>query len=582
MEETPETLAREGDIRLPYEVEIAGVEGDLEDVVREASILIRLEDEPPATLLGIRRRAEDDVDRVRRELRALGYYGAEVSYAMDGESDPVTVTLTIEPDVPYRLTGFSVNYDVPALAGDPSVPQDIGAVTLTAGDPAEAEAILDAIDSIGQQVRDAGYPYAEVTGHTARVNHDTRSVAVAVEVAAGPPATFGDMRIEGLDRVEEGYVRRQILWQPGEQYSDDTVQRSRGRLLATGLFDTVQMRFPKDPPTDGRLPMTVEVKEADHRSIGAGARYSSSLGPSVRLFWEHRNLLGADEDLRTELEVGTSVQELSAKFLKPDFRRRDQDLKTEVSITREQFDAFDSEGVTFSAGLERDAWTNWRVGAGVSAEFARIQETGEPEEDTLLFGLPLLANRDTTDSRLDPRSGTRLSLSATPYAGRFEKAVFFTRTLATVSGYLPLDEDRDFVLAGRAAYGTILFTRRGSVPVDKRFFAGGGGSVRGYGFQLAGPLDENGDPEGGQSVMEFATELRVQVGESFGFTTFVDAGRAYTDHVPDLGEDLLYAAGLGLRYYSPVGPLRADIAVPLNPRDVDDDFQFYISLGQAF
>jgi translocation and assembly module TamA len=179
--------------------------------------------------------------------------------------------------------------------------------------------------------------------------------------------------------------------------------------------------------------------------------------------------------------------------------------------------------------------------------------------------------------------GSPLDFGITPYVGVYDGPITFTRTMAEGRVYQSLTDDGWTVLAGRVAVGAIFGAGARDIPPDKRFYSGGGGSLRGYGYQLATDVDANGDPIGGKSMFEVGLELRRQVTETIGIVPFIEGGRAFSDQIPNPADNLFWGAGLGVRYYSPVGPIRFDVAVPLDRRPgVDDPYQIYISLGQAF
>jgi translocation and assembly module TamA len=149
--------------------------------------------------------------------------------------------------------------------------------------------------------------------------------------------------------------------------------------------------------------------------------------------------------------------------------------------------------------------------------------------------------------------------------------------------YLPLNKSRSVILATRGRYSLLAGTGRESIPEDMLLYAGGGGSVRGYAYQFAGELDEDDDPLGGVSAVDFSTELRLRINREYGAVLFADGGGAFSDRNPSDKEKYFWGAGAGLRYFTPIGPIRMDVAVPLDQRnDVDDPFQLYLSLGQAF
>lgn len=582
-DEAGATPVDQADLRTPYTVEVEGVEDDdLRDALRARSRLIELQEQPPATILGVRRRAREDAERFVTLLESSGYYASTVRFEIDSEVTPTVVTLSVEPGPRYTLQSFEIEYADAGTAAAESLPQGFAATGLEKGRPAEADAVLAAITAVVTELKRSGHPYAKATGHTARVDHSDRSMSVTAKIDAGPEAPFGQVTFEGLDRVERSYLRRQVPWTAGDTYDQEQIRTLQRRLLETGLFETVIVEPADALDADGRVPVTVTVTEAEHRSIGFGVNYSSSLGPGATAFWEHRNLLGGDEDLRTELALSAPEQSFEVSYLEPDFFIREQDLTASFRIASEDVNAYQRDSAVAFVGIERPFWEHWRIGGGISGELAQISN-GADDEVAQLLGLPLTAVRDTTDSILDPREGTRLNIAVTPYTGTYGDAVTFVRARVEGRAYLPLDDDANTVLAGRVAYGTILGAGDTGVPQDKRFYVGGGGSLRGYGYQMASPMLPGNEPRGGQSMVEAALELRVKVTEDIGVAPFLEAGRAYSDARPDLTEELFWGAGLGVRYYSPVGPIRADIAFPINPRrDVDDLFQFYISLGQAF
>jgi translocation and assembly module TamA len=426
-----------------------------------------------------------------------------------------------------------------------------------------------------------GYPLARVLDRQTRIVHASTTMTVALSVDAGPAARFGAATIEGLDRVEESYVRDLLAWQDGTPYDRDAVEKSRAALLATGLFSTVEIAPATVVEANGTLPLTITAAEGKHRSFGFGANYSTSEGFGGEVFWEHRNLLGRNETLRLSLTAAEIELSLKAQARKPAFLRPDQSLLADTALANRNTDAFDEQSVAGSLGVERPLGDLWRATAGVSAEYSVL--TDEDGKDTVqLFGLPISGRRDTTDSLLDPTQGTRLNLSLTPYGGKGDGPLLFAVATAGGAAYTAVDADKRFVLAGRLKFGTIFGEETASVPANKRFYAGGGGSVRGYAFQSVGPLDDQNDPLGGRSLVEVNGEMRIRITKSVGLVPFIDGGSVFDTTYPDFSETFLWAGGLGVRYFSGIGPLRLDVAVPINRRTSDNSFQFYLSLGQAF
>ncbi|MEL6317389.1 MAG: outer membrane protein assembly factor, partial [Pseudomonadota bacterium] len=267
---------------------------------------------------------------------------------------------------------------------------------------------------------------------------------------------------------------------------------------------------------------------------------------------------------------------------KPGFRRPERDLTAGLALRRLEDEAFDEVGATARLGVERRLGPHWRAGLGWLVEITRLEDVGG--EDTVeLTGAPAFARYDSSDDPLDPTEGARLRLAATPiYARIDQEAAPFLTLDATAARYWALDEARRFVLASRLRAAAIWADEIEDVPLNRRLYSGGGGSVRGFEERFVGPLDAAGDPDGGRSALEAALELRAPVYGDLGAALFVDAGSVSEAIAPDFAEGVQVGAGLGLRYRSPVGPIRVDLATPLNPRPEDDRFEIYFSIGQAF
>ena len=571
---------------LSYEVNLEGVEeGDLRSILTASSQLVTLRDKPPETAIGLRRRAEDDIERLRTALRSEGYYQSDIDLDIDSRSRPAKVTLQIDPGPRYRLEAYDSTYDgnPPPAEADQFDLEEIG---IELGMPARAPAVVEAERSLVNQLQERGYPFARVRDRKTFVNHEKTEMRVRLAIDAGPAAKFGPLSFEGQKQVETDYLHRIAEWPEGEPYDRRVVRDLQRRLSATGLFSTANAETAPEPDANGTLPVTVTLVEREQRSIGATAFFSSDVGPGFEVFWEHRNLFGRNEKLRVSATGSLIEQTGEIDFRKPAFLQPDQDLLADISGGFEDNDAYQRQAVDGLIALERPFLDNWRVSAGTSLGYEIIDDSadnGEGERQFTILGLPLTANRDSTDDPLDPASGTRLQLSLTPYTGVGSESLLFLTAIAGGSAYYAIDEEERFILAGRARIGTILGEKTEILPASQRFYAGGGGSIRGYEYQLVGPLDDDQEPFGGTSLVELGAEVRVRVSEEIGVVPFVDGGTVYDDAYFNGDETLRWAAGLGLRYFTGFGPVRLDVAFPLNPRDgVDEAFQFYISFGQAF
>ncbi|MQX36097.1 autotransporter assembly complex protein TamA [Roseospira navarrensis] len=571
--------------RVDYTVDLTvtdPVEGvDLAGTMEAAFNLLTLQDEPPASRLGLRRRLDSDLETAQAVLRSEGFYAGTVTGEI-GEGSPAPVTITVTPGPRYSLAETAVAYrDNPTDTA--TLPRTLTPLGLTQGDPARADAVLEAERALVERLQREGRPFAEAMDRRVAVNHARRTMVVRIEVQAGPPSTFGPVVYEGLDRVKRDFLDDQVPWRVGEAFDNRELDRFRNSILTTRLFDSVTVRPASAPEPDGSLPVIVSVTEAPPRSIGGGLRYATDDGPGARVFWEHRNLFGRAERLRINIDGALTAQRVEAAFTKPRFLHPDQSLSVTAEAERADRDAYTGLTGEVGAAIERRINDTWRASAGALLDYAQLDDQLGDRRTSYLVGLPVGVTRDDTDDPLNPTSGSRLSATFTPYFGATELTpITFGVVDVSGSAYLaPLDSDR-LVLAARGRLASLFGTETVNVPANKRLFAGGGGSVRGFGHQMVGPLDPGGDPIGGRSALEAGFEARIKITDSIGVVPFLDAGLVTDSTMPDFSEDILYAAGLGARYYTDFGPLRLDIAVPLNPRDADNFVQVYISVGQAF
>jgi translocation and assembly module TamA len=396
----------------------------------------------------------------------------------------------------------------------------------------------------------------------------------------GPTASFGQTSFKGLDSVHEAYVSRHLGWAEGDLYNVDKVEKTRDQLVASNLFSTVAIDTEKGPEPD-IVPMQVDVTERLPRSVAIGGSYASTEGISANASWEHRNLFGEAEDLKFGLLVGQEDSAVTADFRKPDIFGVGWDLVSNITINKEDAIAYTSDGELFTTGFEYKGFQQIVIGVGLSLGHATITDY-ELHQHYTLIGIPVYAKRDNTDDLLNPTIGDREGITFTPYTDPGNSKLTFISGRINGSYYQRLGDSDRYVVAVLGALGATVGVGLNELPKDKRFYAGGGGSVRGYGFQRAGPIDSNDTPIGGLSSAEASLEFRYKLTETIGIVPFVDAGNVYDTAFPDLGERLFLGAGIGARYYTGLGPLRFDIAAPLHRRNGDRPIEIYVSLGQAF
>jgi translocation and assembly module TamA len=569
-----------------YDVVLEG--SPSEDVTSLAELSLasyRLRDKGAASLSFLRRRAESDVPTLLKILRSRGYYSSSAEVTVE-EIGPgaARITIVAEPGPAYTLSEHRL---VAAREGTvPTLALDAAALGSPVGRQALSAEIAAAEAAAVSVLHHGGFPYAAFVTRSGLADPETATLEVESTIAAGLAYSFGAVTFEGLKTVDENYLRTYLPWQAGDTFNTDELRKFQRLLFATDLFAAVTVSPPEAPPA-GReepapLPVTVSLEEGPRRRIAGGLRYDTDLGPTATASYQHRNLFGANEQLLAEAAGGLVEQSFGLGLRKPQFLRPGQDLLTDLTFLRTTDDAFDALTVTGFAGLERQVSDRWRGGLGALGEASQIDDSGD-EAAAYLFGAPFFAAHDGSNNLLDPTTGGRVRLEATPFVGIFDRSdAEFLVLDATGSIYRPLDDKHDFVLAARGRVASILSPSLEVIPATRRLYSGGGGSVRGYAQDFIGPLDGNGDPVGGRSALEIGVELRARLFGDFGGVVFAEAGSVTTEIFPDFSEDPQAAVGLGLRYHSAAGPIRLDVGFPVNGRSEDDFFQFYFSIGQAF
>ncbi len=533
----------------------------------------------PATLGQLRRRATEDAARLNDVLRSEAYYNGrvdvEIQEAQGGRLD-VAFRVTLGPRSMIR--SFIIQYtDSPCDMA--SLPKDGTALGLKSNRAARAQRVIDLTAAAMSFLENHGHPRPKLAERKVIVDLAANQADITLTIKAGPPERFGDLTIANEGRTKDDYVRSLTKFKPGDPYDRSKADATVSELRKTGLFDRVTLDA-VDTSGD-TVPQKLTLTERPHRSVGVGARWSSDQGAGVTTFWEHRNFFSAAEKLHLDLTIAQELQLLGAHFSKPHFLRDDQTLLADFEVAHEITDAYHENRVKTAAGIARKLRETLNASAGLSFEIERTTDsTGYHAYE--LFGIPMTRRYDGSNDLLDPTKGMRLGLALTPYAGSADgAATTFVKLDATGSTYLSFS--RKFTLALRARYGSMLAQQTGDVPGSIRFYAGGGSSIRGYGYQLVGPINAKKEPLGARSVFEASAETRYRVSRDIGLVAFLDAGNAWSTPTPKFSEQLRLGAGVGVRYYTVVGPIRADIGIPLNKRPgIDDSFQLYFSLGQAF
>ena len=607
-----------------YQVDLASVgNSDIDQTLKATSDLLSLRSSAPVGPFGLIARARSDMDRLKTALESFGYYESRVSININGL--PLT-----DPSLGDALTGlpkgstakvaisFTLGtlYHLRRIEIDGEVPPPINArdtLGLNSGQPAVAAAVLAGGSRLLAALQEQGYAFAQVDSPVAYEAADAPVLDLSFHVVAGGKVNIGDIHVEGLQRVHELLVRKRLLLHTGDPYKPSAIEAARKDLLGMNVFGQVSVQVASKADETGGVPITFKMRERLRHAITLNAAYSSDLGGSGGATWTDRNVFGNAEQLSFAASVinlggsdttGTGY-DTGVKYLIPDFLHRDQSLQFAVTALKQQLQAYDQKAQTASVTLTRKLSSVWTVSTGLSTTEETILQVINARQhppstafvpdppvtfNYTLLALPFKVVYDSTDLPTpldDPRHGFRGSLSLTPTLAighpnsTFLIEVLNLATYFDLNNLFPLDPGRS-VIAARALAGIAQGAGELSLPPDQRFYAGGTSTVRGYGYQLVGPTFPNlSTPSGGTAISAVGVEFRQRLYTNWGVAAFVDAGQVSASLKP-LHSNVRIGTGAGMRYYTPIGPIRFDVAVPVGRRPGDDRFEVYIGLGQAF
>ena len=613
---------------LPYDITFE-VQGDdsVESGLQQASNLYKLRRDAPPDGQTLVQRAQADFPPLIDVLWSAGYYNARVVVLVAGK--PLEIALDREGQAARAANAYRGRARVPVkvvaetgplfrlrtvrtldrTTGLPFAPEVLPPriVKLAPGDPARSADIKAATARISDWFRSRSYPLVRVLPPSPVVDHASLTMDLTLEVDTGPPAGIGEVIVKGPQTFPQEVVRSFIYLDYGQPYSPKALEDTRKSVATIPAAGSVRIREAHQLDANGNLPIFVEVTDRSPNLVGAQLGYSTIDGPRGRAFYEHRNLFGGAERLRIEaaaffvprndgsrikgpgdLKLSDIGERLTVSFLKPALGGSRYDLLLDAIAERNRVG-----GPRFGGYTDRlaggTAALRYRFDETLSASAGIKYERGQTSDvisriDYDLVGVPLSAKFDNTDKLLDPSTGFRITGTITPYPTVLGSSVGLTRATASASTYLALDEDARYILAGRIAGGSLIDApdRLEVIPSNYRFYTGGSDSIRGYRYQTVGPRGPFNFTVGGRSEFDASLEARIKVTDNIGVVPFFDIGGAYASQLPDFRGDTRMSAGIGLRYYTGIGPIRLDVAFPITPRPGDQPVVLYVSIGQAF
>jgi translocation and assembly module TamA len=585
----------------PYSVTIAPT-GDptIDAALKDSSTLLSLQKSAPVGPFALVTRAQDDVSRLQTAMQSYGYYGAKTTMQIDGHplDDPglpdalaakpagsnAAITIAVDRGPLFHLRRVTVDGPISAA--------DRAKLGIAPGDPAIASKVLAAQGNLLAALQTTGHALAKVSNPDAVETPADHVLDITFHADPGPRVDIGAITVNGLKVTNDSYVRERLLVHSGELYNPVTIERARQDLTAAGIFSSVTASVPDQLAPNGTIPLTFTVAERARHAVSFNVAYSTDTGATGGVTFTYRNVFGNAETLTlgaaiTQAETNAEIKQpgynFNVTFTQPDWQRRDQTLSWNAQYLKENLYAYSRRAEIGGVALSRKLTDQLSGSIGVTGTQERVTQEGTTTNYELAQ-LPLGLTYDSTgpDGLFNPTHGIKAKLLVTPTEPFGGNTSFFTLVQLTGSTYVNLasTEGRS-VIAVRGTLGSALGASTFQIPPDQRFYAGGSATIRGYAFQAAGPQFADHRPTGGSSLTAATVEYRQRIGESFGAAAFIDAGQIGRGSAPFSGT-LFEGVGVGARYYTSLGPIRVDIAVPLDKRRKDEILQAYIGLGQAF
>lgn len=585
----------------PYAVTIAPT-GDaaVDAALKDSSTLLSLQKSAPAGPFALVTRAQSDVERLQTTLHSFGYYAAKATIQIDGHSlddatlpDELTdkpagqdaaITVTVDRGPVFHLRHVTVNGPVDEA--------DRAKLGIKPGDPAIASDVLAAQTTLLTRLRETGHPLAKVSDPDAVEYPADQAIDVTFTADPGPRVDLGQITINGLAVTNPGFIRRRLLVHSGEQYDPRNIDRARQDLQSIGIFGSVDAAIPDHLAPDGTIPLSFTVTERDRHTVALNIGYSTDTGPTAGATFTYRNVFGNAETLTlgaaiTQAEVGALVQapgyNFNVTFTQPDWHHRDQTLTWNAAYLKENLYAYSRSAELAGATLSRKLTDRITASVGLGGVQERVQQE-HVTTNYELVQVPLGLSYDSTGpgGLFEPTHGIKAKFTVTPTEPFGGQSSFFTLLQASGSTYFNLSSTPGHsVIAVRGLVGVAEGATTFQIPPDQRFYAGGSATVRGYAYQSVGPQFRDYRPTGGSAVDTVTIEYRQRIVGDIGAVAFVDAGQVSQGSAPFSGT-LFEGAGIGARYFTSFGPIRLDVAVPLQKRRKDQILQAYIGLGEAF
>lgn len=582
-----------------------GSDADLKSVIDGASGLVSDEQTPASGSAGLLAKARGDYRRILASLYAEGRYGGTISIKVDGREasnipvdadipDNAKIDISVDPGPQFLFSRTAISNIAPPPADKRDKVESVEKAGFAPGQLARSGTILKAERLAVEAWRQQGYAKAKITDEDIVADHDGNTVAADIGLDPGRKAYYGPVSVVGTARMDPQFVAWMTGLKPGQEYDPDDIENARKRLGRMEVFRSMNFEEAEKIEPDGSLPITLNVQERKPRRFGFGAEFSTLDGFGVTGYWMHRNLFGRGERLRFDAKVSgvggsqdnsfdpsNYTYTLGTSFAKPGVYTPDTDFVAALDAKREVLDAYTETSISAKTGFTQIFSDELSGALYAKASHGRFEDDFFGTREFTTGGLEGNLLYDGRNNKPDPSSGLYLEGNIQPFY-EFQRGNFATRFTAEGRAYYGFGATDRVILAGRVKLGSVVGADIADLPPNQLFLAGGGGSIRGYTYRSIGVETSTGETIGGRSLVEASGEVRTRVTDSIGVVGFVDAGYVGEQSYPDFSEQMRIGTGLGLRYLTGLGPIRLDVALPLNRRSGDPSYAFYVGIGQAF
>jgi translocation and assembly module TamA len=565
----------------------ATVQGEIDSALKaEIAAAIGDTDRPIENRFEARRRARAAAEDAEAVLRSEGYYANQIEPSV-GEGDAPAAIVHVTPGKRFMIAG-------PAIAWTGAAPDDQtaaaarNALGLRPGQPGRAADVVSAEGRVVAATQKRGYADAAAEPREVVVDHADYTVQPTYHIAVGKVVKLDGLQLVTNGRTRLPWLQKLAPWRSGQTYDPEMVAELERRLLDVGVYESVTVALaPIDKTTpDGLRPVVVSLAERKRHTIELGGSYGTEEGYGLDAKWTRYNVLGRADTLALSARLSNIDSRAGVTVTLPHWRKPDWTLTGNAQAYHTTTDAYDENGVGIGADVRRRYSKTSYLTFGATVDLSQTKEPSVTDltilgRDLIRFGTLADLTLDRSDDPLDPKRGWRFSVRAEPTVILGDENLPYVRLISQGSVYYPFGPQARTVLAGRVRVGGIVNGGIPQIPASQRFYAGGGGSVRGFSYQGVGPQLSDGTPQGGASLVELSAEVRQKLAGKWGVVAFVDAGAVGTDQFPG-ADNLAIGAGFGVRYDLGFGPIRFDIATPVTKRDGNAAFQIYVSIGQSF